>query len=101
MKLVTAVESLSRGRIFSLVRTFYEWAVSDLDKSMHIPQWVKVAHSSFIEASHTTKNTASARGKCTTRCSKNKFQSKFAPLFFSKLQHFRLMKTNINKDKMV
>ncbi len=33
--------------------------MSNLDRPMHRSQWVKVAHSSFIEASHTTKNTAS------------------------------------------
>ncbi len=34
--------------------------MSDLDRSMHISLWVQVAHSSFIEGSHMTKNTASA-----------------------------------------
>jgi hypothetical protein len=33
--------------------------VSDLDRFMNISLWVQVAHSSFIEGSHTTKNTAS------------------------------------------
>ncbi len=33
--------------------------MSDLDRSMHRSLWVWVAHSSFIEGSHTTKNTAS------------------------------------------
>ncbi len=45
------------GRIFSCVWPFYVWAVSDL--GMHRSLWVLVAHSSFIEGSHTTKNTAS------------------------------------------
>jgi hypothetical protein len=49
-----------RGRIFSHVRPFYEWAVSDVDRSMHRSLWVLVAHSLFIEGSHMTKNTASA-----------------------------------------
>jgi hypothetical protein len=30
--------------------------VSNLDRSMHRSLWVLVAHSSFIEGSHTTKN---------------------------------------------
>ncbi len=34
--------------------------MSDVDRSMHISLWALVAHSSFIEGSHTTKNTASA-----------------------------------------
>jgi hypothetical protein len=33
--------------------------VSDLDRSMHRSPWVYIAHSSFIEGSQTTKNTAS------------------------------------------
>jgi hypothetical protein len=33
--------------------------VSDLDRAMHRSLWVLVAHISFIEGSHTTKNTAS------------------------------------------
>jgi hypothetical protein len=49
----------NRGRIFSHVRPFYERAVSDLGRPMHRSLWVYVAHSSFIEVSHTTKNTAS------------------------------------------
>jgi hypothetical protein len=28
------------GRIFSRVRPFYEWAVSNLDRSMHRSLWV-------------------------------------------------------------
>ncbi len=40
-------------RIFSHVWSFYEWAVSDLDRSRHRSVWVKVAHSSCIEGSHT------------------------------------------------
>ncbi len=31
--------------------------MSDLDRSMHRSLLVKVAHSSFMEGSHTTKNT--------------------------------------------
>jgi hypothetical protein len=47
------------GCIFSHVWPFYEQAVSDLDpkRSMNRPVWV--THRSFIEGSHTTKNTAS------------------------------------------
>ncbi len=51
--------ALCRGRIFSRVRPFYEQAVSDLDRSLHISLWVLVAHSLFIEGSQMTKNTAS------------------------------------------
>ncbi len=47
------------GHVFICVRPFYERAVSDLDRSMHISLWVWVAHSSFIGGLHTTKNTAS------------------------------------------
>ncbi len=32
--------SVSRGRIFSHVRPFYERAVSNLDRSMHRFQWL-------------------------------------------------------------
>ncbi len=46
----------NRGPIFSHVQPFYECAVSDLDRSMHISLWILVAHSSFLEESHTTKN---------------------------------------------
>jgi hypothetical protein len=49
----------TRGHIFSRVWPFYEWAVSNLDRSMHRSLWVLVAHSLFIEGSHMTKNTAS------------------------------------------
>jgi len=49
----------SWGRIFSCVRPSYERAVSYLDRSMHISLWTSVAHNSFIEGSHTNKNTAS------------------------------------------
>ncbi len=49
----------TRGSIFSCVWPFYEWAVSNLDRSMHTSLWVLVAHSSFIEVFHMTKNTAS------------------------------------------
>ncbi len=48
-----------RGHIFCIVRLFYEGAVGDLDRSMHRSLWVMVAHSSFIEGSCMTKNTAS------------------------------------------
>ncbi len=48
-----------RGRIFSCVQPFYERAVSDLDRSVHRSYWVQVAHRSFIEGSHMTKNMAS------------------------------------------
>jgi hypothetical protein len=41
-------------------------AVGDLDRSMHGSLWVQVAHSSFIEGSHTTKNTAFGVGAFTT-----------------------------------
>ncbi len=54
------IPQLIWGSIFSHVRPSYEWAVSDKDRSMHISLWVQVAHSSFIEGSHTTKNAASA-----------------------------------------
>jgi hypothetical protein len=33
--------------------------MSNLNRSMHRSLWVSVAHSSFIEGSHTTKNIAS------------------------------------------
>ncbi len=33
--------------------------MSDLGRSMHRSLWAQVAHSSFIEGSHTTKNTTS------------------------------------------
>jgi hypothetical protein len=49
----------ARGLIFSCVQPFYERAVSDLDRPMHRFLWVQVAHSMFIQGSHTTKNTAS------------------------------------------
>ncbi len=52
------------GHIFSRVQPFYERAASDLDRYMHISLWVQVTHSSFIEGSHTTKNTASAYNLC-------------------------------------
>jgi len=41
------------------MRPFYEQAVSNLDRSMHRSLWAKVAHSSSIEGSQMTKNTAS------------------------------------------
>ncbi len=44
---------------FSRVRPFNEWAVSDLDRSMHRSLWAQVTQSSFIEQSCTTNNTAS------------------------------------------
>ncbi len=49
----------SWGRIFSCVQTPYERAVSELDRSIHTSLWASVAHNSFIEGSHTNKNTAS------------------------------------------
>jgi hypothetical protein len=48
-----------RSCIFHREWPFYERAVSDLERYMHRSLWVKVAQSSFIEGSHTTKNTAS------------------------------------------
>ncbi len=53
--------TLSRGRIFSGVRPFYEQVVSDLGRSRHRSLWVQVTHSSFIEGSHMTKNTVISR----------------------------------------
>ncbi len=47
------------NRILSHVRPFYEQAVSGLDRLMHRSLWVLVAHNSFMEGSHTTKNTVS------------------------------------------
>ncbi len=52
-----------RGHIFSCVRPFYEWAVSDQKRSMHRSLWVCVTHSSFIEGSHMIRNTASGVGR--------------------------------------
>jgi len=49
------------GRIFSRVQPFYERAASNPDRPMHRSLWVQVAHSSFIEGSHMTKNKASGR----------------------------------------
>ncbi len=49
----------TRGRIFSHVSPFYERAVSDLDPQRSMLRPGQVAHSSFIEGSHTTKNMAS------------------------------------------
>ncbi len=49
----------TRCHIFSHVLPSYERVVSNLDRPMHRSLWVLVAHSSFIEGSHTTKNTAS------------------------------------------
>ncbi len=49
----------TRGRIFSCVWPSYEQAISDLDRSINISLWIWVAHSSFTEGSHMTKNTAS------------------------------------------
>ncbi len=56
-----------RGRIFIHVRPFYERAVSNLYGSMHRSLWVQVAHSSFKERSHTTKNTVGRTGKLKKR----------------------------------
>ncbi len=53
------VIKICQGHIFSHVRPLYEQALSDLYRSMHRSLWAQVAHSSFIEGSHTTKNTAS------------------------------------------
>jgi len=47
---------VSSGHIFSCVRPFCERALSDLDRSMNRSLWVQVAHRSFIEGSHVTKN---------------------------------------------
>jgi hypothetical protein len=52
-----------RGCIFSCVQPFYGRVVSNLDRSVHRSLWVLVAHSSFIEGSLTTKNTASGHFK--------------------------------------
>ncbi len=54
------------GCIFSRVRPSCKRAVRDLGRFMHIYLQVQVAHSSFIEGSHTTKNTASVLGKSST-----------------------------------
>ncbi len=51
--------NFSWGHIFNHVRPFYQWVVSDLDRSMHRSLLVYVTHSLFIEGTHTTKNTAS------------------------------------------
>jgi len=53
----------SRAHIFSCVRPFYKRAMSDLDRSMNRSLWVKVAHNSFIEGLHTTKNMGSGSFK--------------------------------------
>ncbi len=49
----------TRGCSFSHVRPFYERAESNLNPCRSMHKSVQVAHSSFIEGSHTTKNTAS------------------------------------------
>ena len=41
------------------MRPFYEQAVNNVDRSMHRSLLVLVAHSSFIEGLHATKNMAS------------------------------------------
>ncbi len=46
--------------IFSRERPFHKQAVSDLGPKRSIHRPLKVAHSSFIEGSHATKNTASS-----------------------------------------
>ncbi len=56
------------GRIFSCVRPFYEWVVSNLDRSMHRSVWVLVAHSSIMEGSHMTKNTATVPDNAQNTC---------------------------------
>jgi len=58
----TKFNTETRGCIFSHVQPVYEQAVSNLDRSMNRLQWVLAAHGSFIEGSHTTKNTASGFG---------------------------------------
>jgi hypothetical protein len=50
---------LSKSCIFSHVQPFYERAVSNWNRSMNKSLWASVAHSSFMEGSHMTKNTAS------------------------------------------
>ncbi len=59
MSLWCIFDNGTSARIFSCVRPVYEWAVSDLDRPMHWSLWALVAHSSYTEGSHTTKNTAS------------------------------------------
>jgi hypothetical protein len=59
IKAKTRFPKLSRGCIFCHVRLFYEWSVSEQDRSMHRSLWALVAYSSFIEGSHMTKNTDS------------------------------------------
>jgi hypothetical protein len=54
-----SIEQVNRGHIFSCVWPFYEWAVSDMDRSMHRSLLVLVAHNLFVEGSHIPKNTAS------------------------------------------
>jgi hypothetical protein len=54
---------LTRGHIFCCVRPFCEQALSNLDRPMHRSLWTWVAHSSFIEGSHMTNNTASGLKK--------------------------------------
>ncbi len=57
---------LFRGRIFSCVQPFYEWAVSNLGPQRSMHRHVLVAHSSFIEKLHTIKITASGHLSYTT-----------------------------------
>ncbi len=58
---MTKKSKLTGGHISSRVRPFYERAVSDLDPYRSMIRPVFVAHSSFIEGSHTTKNKASVK----------------------------------------
>jgi hypothetical protein len=57
----TTLNKIARDCIFSHEQPFYERAVSDLDPWRYMHRPVKVAHSSVIEWSHTTKNTASVQ----------------------------------------
>ncbi len=55
----TLANSQLTGLIFSHVRPFYERAVSNIDPKRSMYRPVQVAHSLFVEGSHTTKNTGS------------------------------------------
>ncbi len=74
---ITAVKSFivqaPGGNIFCCVRPIYERVVSDLDRSMHRSLWALVAHSSFIEGSQMTKNTASVAAGMGGNSKKNYF----------------------------
>jgi len=41
--------SISRGHIFSHVRLLCEWAVSNLNRSVHRSRWALVTHALLIE----------------------------------------------------